>query len=205
MRIGIPPPTDIPNLPRIFISECRVKDFSLETQAVIEKYSTHVLSDPVNELDLMDGALVDQFLHTRLWPQPTWEDYVHAAKESEYVSWVLNNRYYLNHFTISIHELPDGYNDIQQFNEFLESIGITLNDAGGKVKVSKDGQLLQSASVSNMVNVEFFSEDGTIMNQDVPGSYVEFAQRVDGRDGFDSGNADRIFESTYSDQVDRSN
>ena len=140
-----------------------------------------------------------------MWPQPTWEDYVHAAKESEYVSWVLNNRYYLNHFTISIHELPDGYNDIQQFNEFLESIGITLNDAGGKVKVSKDGQLLQSASVSNMVNVEFFSEDGTIMNQDVPGSYVEFAQRVDGRDGFDSGNADRIFESTYSDQVDRSN
>ena len=110
-----------------------------------------------------------------MWPQPTWEDYVHAAKESEYVSWVLNNRYYLNHFTISIHELPDGYNDIQQFNEFLESIGIIFNDAGGKVKVSKDGQLPQSASVSNMVNVEFFSEDGTIMNQDVLGSYVEFA------------------------------
>ena len=96
----------------------------------------------------MDGHAVDDFLHTRLWPQPTWEDYSSTAKESEYVSWVLNNRYYLNLYNLN-HALPDGYNNIQQFNSFLESIGVQLNDSGGKIKTSSDDKLLQSTSVSN--------------------------------------------------------
>ena len=99
--------------------------------------------------------------------------------------------------------MPDGYNDIQKFNAFLESIGIQLNDSGGKIKTSGDGKLLQSASVSNKVMVDFLTNDGSATQQEVPGSYVEFAQRIDGRDGFDPGNANTIFESTYSDQVDR--
>ena len=197
------PPTEIPNLPRVFISECRVNDFSTETQTIIDHYASSIASDPVDALDLMDGDAVDDFLHTRLWDQPTWEDYSTTAKESEYVSWVLNNRYYLNHFTISIHALPDGYNDIQQFNLFLETIGIQLNDSGGKIKTSADGKLLQSASVSNKVMVDFNTKSGELTQQEVSGSYVEFAQRIDGRDGFDPGNANTIFESTYSDQVDR--
>ena len=169
--------------------------FFLRTQSIIESYASHVASDPVDALNLNDGHAVDEFLHTRLWPQPTLEDYMDVAHESEYVSWVLNNRYYLNHFTISIHALPDGYNDIRQFNEFLESIGVQLNDSGGKIKVSNDKKLLQSSSVSDMVSVKFVNQHGDAVYQDVPGSYVEFAQRIDGRDGFDSGNADRIFES----------
>jgi hypothetical protein len=197
------PPSDPPNLPRIFISECMVESFSKETQAIIHAHAAHVPSDPVDALDLTNGNAVDAFLHTRLWPQPTWEDYMAVANESEYVAWVLNNQYYLNHFTISIHALPDGVNTIEPFNDFLESIGVQLNDSGGKIKVSRDGKLLQSASVSNMIQVEFLTNEGTPMMQSVPGSYVEFAQRIDGRDGFDSGNADRIFESTYIDQADR--
>ena len=198
------PPTFQPNLPRVFISECRVHEFSPETQTIVHKYASEVSYDPVERLDLYDGQAVDQFLHTPLWTQPTWEDYQSVAQESEYVSWVLNNRYYLNHFTISIHELPNGYNTIDQFNDFLESIGILLNDAGGKIKVSQDRQLLQSASVSNKVHVPFVHHDGAIHHHDVPGSYVEFAQRIDGRDGFDPGNANSIFESTYLNQVDKS-
>ena len=197
------PPAHPVNLPRVFISECRVGDFSTDTQTIVDRYASAISSDPVNALDLMDGHAVDDFLHTRLWPQPTWEDYSSTAKESEYVSWVLNNRYYLNHFTISIHALPDGYNNIQQFNSFLESIGVQLNDSGGKIKTSSDGKLLQSASVSNKVMVDFTLASGKQTQQEVPGSYVEFAQRIDGREGFDPGNANTIFESTYSDQVDR--
>jgi hypothetical protein len=195
------PPKNADNLPRIFISECRVSDFSLDTQAIIKNAVKNIHSDPVDALDIMDGNAVDGFLHTRLWAQPTWEDYSAVAKESEYVAWVLNNRYYLNHFTISIHALPNGYNTIQAFNDFLESIGIRLNTSGGKIKASQDGKLLQSSSVSNMVDVSFKTATGQQVTHPVPGSYVEFAQRIDGRDGFDSGNADRIFESTYLDQV----
>ena len=195
------PPTDIPNLPRIFISECRVADFSSQTQEIIHRYSQHINADPVDSLNLLDGDQVDSFLHTQLWPQPTLEDYQFVEKESEYVSWVLNNRYYLNHFTISIHALKPPYHDIEAFNAFLTSIGITLNDAGGTIKRSADGKLLQSASESNPILAEFVNESGETNAHSVPGSYVEFAQRIDGRDGFDQGNANHIFESTYSDQM----
>ena len=51
--------------------------------------------------------------------------------------------------------------------------------------------------------VDFKTESGELTQQEVSGSYVEFAQRIDGRDGFDPGNANTIFESTYSYQVDR--
>jgi hypothetical protein len=197
------PPEDIPNLPRVFISECRVSAFTQETQDIIRKYSKHITSDPVDGLDLMNGKAVDEFLHTQLWTQPTWEDYSTVSKESEYVSWILNNRYYLNHFTVSIHELNDGHDNIETYNNFLESIGIKLNDAGGKIKRSADGKLLQSSSVSNQINVEFNCEDGAKKEHLVPGSYVEFAQRIDGRDGFDQDSANKIFESTYSDQVNK--
>lgn len=197
------PPQDIPNLPRIFLSECRVNEFSKDTQDIIKKYSDHITSDPVDELDIMNGEQVDEFLHKQLWEHPILEDYQTVSDESEYVSWVLNNRYYLNHFTISIHKLKDGYNDIETYNTFLESIGIKLNDAGGKIKKSSDGKLLQSASVSNQINVTFNCKDGSSKDHLVPGSYVEFAQRIDGRDGFDTGNANRIFESTYSDQIEK--
>ena len=197
------PPEIIPNLPRIFISECRVHDLSTPIQTLVQKYAGKISQDPVDQLDLTNGEVVDQFLHTRLWDQPTWDDYKLANDESEYVSWVLNNQYYLNHFTISVHALPTGYNTIEQFNDFLESIGIQLNDSGGKVKVSHDGKLRQSAAVSNTVDVLFQTTSGDPVQATVPGSYVEFAERIDGRDGFDPGNANNIFESTYSDQIDR--
>ncbi len=198
------PPTDIPNLPRIFISECRVPAFSEQVQKIVRSYTTDIHEDPVASLDLMDGSQVDDFLHRSLWRSPSWDDYSTVLDESEYVSWVLNNRYYLNHYTISIHALKEGYNKIEAYNGFLESIGITLNDAGGVIKRSSDGKLLQSSSVSNQVRVPFPCEDGTTESHLVSGSYVEFAQRIDGRDGFDQGNADKIFESTYTDQVKRS-
>jgi len=120
--------------------------------------------------------------------------------ESEYAAWTIFNRYYLNHFTIAIHNLKDGYNTIETFNTFLEKHGVLLNDSGGKIKKSPDGNLLQSSTVAQMVKSIFaFGKEKMI-----PGSYVEFAERKDGREGFEAANADKIFESTYSAQVNRS-
>ena len=90
------PPTFQPNLPRVFISECRVSEFSSEIQSIVHKYAQQVPHDPVDALDVYDGTVVDQFLHTQLWQPPTWEDYKTVAEESEYISWVLNNRM-INH------------------------------------------------------------------------------------------------------------
>ncbi|MTI31254.1 DUF1338 domain-containing protein [Xanthovirga aplysinae] len=199
--------------PRIFVSELRVGDLSSKAQQIIAKYTDQVKADPVDFLDLDDPIAIDHFLHSPLWSLPSLEDYDILNEESEYAAWVIYNRYYLNHYTISVHNLPQGYNTIVDFNEFLESISIKLNRAGGLIKTSGDGLLLQSSSVAQLVDAEFAGG----VKRKIPGSYVEFAERkvlpqfghldkedirrIHRRDGFETANADKIFESTYLDQV----
>jgi hypothetical protein len=204
-----------PHFPRIFVSELRVSDLSPEAQSIIRSYTDEVTSDPVDALDLDDGAAVDKFLHSPLWRTPTWSDFQRLAEESEYAAWVIYNRYYLNHFTISVHNLAESHNTIEKFNVFLEEGGLKLNDSGGKAKTSADGLLIQSSTVAEMVAAEFDDGQGGTETHSIPGSYVEFAERrvlpgsaaADGtvkrRDGFEASNADKIFESTYSDQTSR--
>ena len=204
-----------PKYPRIFISELRVHDLSPEAQEIILTYTDEVKSDPVDALDLDDAASIDKFLHSSLWHTPILAYYLSLAVESEYASFVIYNRYYLNHFTISVHNLKKGYNTIEQFNDFLERNHLTLNNAGGKIKVSGDGALLQSSTVAEMIEATFAGEK----KFEIAGSYVEFAERkilnnfahLSGdevsrehrREGFEANNADKIFESTYSGQTER--
>ncbi|MFN6207875.1 MAG: DUF1338 domain-containing protein [Planctomycetota bacterium] len=207
------------NFPRIFISELRVADLSTEAQRIIRSYTDEVLSDPVERLNLDDGLAVDDFLHRPLWRTPTLSDYQRLAEESEYAAWVIYNRYYLNHFTVSVHNLPSGYNTIAEYNAYLEKNNFKLNDAGGKAKTSPDGLLIQSSTVAEMVDAEFSDGRGGTVQQRISGSYVEFAERrvlpqfadlppsqirrEHRRDGFEANNADKIFESTYSTQTER--
>ncbi len=204
-----------PEYPRIFVSELRVIDLPQQIQDIIRSYTDEVKSDPADSLDLNDGVAVDEFLHKPLWSMPTWEDYSTLLKESEYAAWVIYNRYYLNHYTISVHNLKEGYNTIQEFNAFLEKTGIKLNDAGGKIKISPDGGLLQSSTVAEIIDVEFAGGE----THPISGSYVEFAERKvlpqfrhlkpseikreHRREGFETGNADKIFESTFTSQTVR--
>lgn len=203
-----------PEYPRIFVSELRVQDLSESTQAIIHEYTKAVTSDPADKLNLDDAAAVDSFLHSGLWQTPTHEHYKKLADESEYAAWVIYNRYYLNHFTISVHNLKEGYNTVAAFNDFLEKHGFALNDSGGKIKKSDDGLLLQSSTVARKVEAEFAGGEKVM----IPGSYVEFAERkvlpayqhITGpisreqrREGFEAANADKIFESTFRSQTDK--
>jgi hypothetical protein len=70
-----------------------------------------------------------------------------------------------------------------------------------------------------MVEAEFDDGSGGTVKKQIAGSYVEFAERklkpeaasksstsrTDRRDGFEAGNADKIFESTYREQTDKPN
>lgn len=202
-----------PEYPRIFVSELRVEDLSQGSQDIISKYTSSITSDPVNSLDLSNGKEVAEFLQKPLWELPTSVEYLALLEESEYAAWVIYNRYYLNHYTISIHELMDGYNTLEEFNDFLLSIGVKLNNSGGLIKTSGDGLLRQSSTVSALYDAKF-SDDKIV---EIAGSYVEFAERsvlpefadlakdqINGthrRDGFETNNADKIFESTYTTQI----
>ena len=209
------PPADGRNLPRIFASELRVQELSERAQQIIRSYTDAVTSDPVDALDLDDVAAVDQFLHQSLWALPTLADYQTLLAESEYAAWVIYNRYYLNHFTISVHNLKPGYNTIDAFVRFLDERGLRLNSAGGVIKVSPDGGLRQASTVAQLTDAVFAGGD----TARIAGSYVEFAERrvlpqfadlpadqigrAQRRDGFEAANADKIFESTFTAQINR--
>jgi hypothetical protein len=190
-----------------------VEDLQEETQSIIHSYTNTVNADPVESLDLDNGNEVDLFLHSGLWRLPTWQDYTALSKESEYAAWAIYNHYYLNHFTISVHNLKSGYNTIPLFNQFLLRHGFKLNNAGGVIKQSPDGGLLQSSTVAEVIEASFAGGEKHF----IAGSYVEFAerkllpsfqhllpgeiQRQHRREGFEAANADKIFESTYSSQT----
>ena len=203
-----------PNYPRIFISELRVGDLSAASQQLIHKFTTSITVDPVDEMDLDNPTEVGAFFHQPLWELPILAEYEVLSVESEYAAWVIYNRYYLNHYTISVHQLAD-YATLEKFNAFLESIGVVLNSAGGIIKVSPDGLLRQSSSVAKLFAAKFSCG----ASQEIPGSYVEFAERLPlpefqdlpkqqltrahRREGFEAGNADKIFESTFREQTQK--
>ena len=205
-----PPSND---LPRIFISELKVDNISIKAQEIVKSYTNTVTNDPVDKIDLNNSLQVSEYLQTPLWRLPTKNDYESLLFESEYAAWVIYNRYYLNHYTISVHDLPGEYSDLNQFNEFVKSLGIKLNKSGGEIKVSKDKLLRQSSSVANQIEAKFSEGEKKL----IAGSYVEFAERnilpefskinnlkierKHRREGFETGNADKIFESTFTSQI----
>lgn len=206
-----------PEYPRVFMSELLVDELSEYAQQIIKKYTAGIIIDPVDGLDLDDGIQIGEFFHKPLWSLPEKQDYLDLLTESEYAAWVIFNRYYLNHYTISVHELDEGYNHLPDFNQFVESLGIRLNDEGGKIKISPDGLLKQSSTIAEMQEAVFAG--GAQMQ--IAGSYVEFAERLvlpaftglapdqirreHRREGFETGNADKIFESTYLKQINGNN
>ncbi|XP_076913891.1 2-oxoadipate dioxygenase/decarboxylase, chloroplastic-like [Bidens hawaiensis] len=195
-------------LPRVFISELLVDQMSQQAQDIIRKYTG--LSGAGHKHSALSSAL-----GCLTWPKPSHSEFQQLAKESEYAAWTLVNGYALNHVTISIHRLKPPLNDIDNLNHFIQDKGFKLNSEGGVLKVSPDGLLLQSSTVADSVPFEF--SDG--FEEQVPCSYIEFAQRlvlpqykdlpqdkveeVHRRDGFEVGNADKIFESTSQDQLTR--
>ena len=88
-----------------------------------------------------------------------------------------------------------------------------LNDAGGEIKTSQDKLLRQSSTIAQSVEASFKNDETT----EIAGSYIEFAERLPlpayanlstekltnahRREGFETDNADKIFESTFSNQI----
>ncbi|KAL5223901.1 hypothetical protein ABZP36_010540 [Zizania latifolia] len=195
-------------LPRIFISELLVDELSAQSQDIIHKYIR--TSGKGNK-----HATLASTLGELTWEKPIYSDFQVLSRESEYAAWTLVNGYALNHATIATHRLVSDIKSISKFNKFVEDNGFKLNSEGGILKVSPDGLLQQSSTVADSALFTF--ADG--ITESIPRSYIEFAERLllpqfkdlqneevkehHRRDGFEVGNADKIFESTSKDQLIR--
>ncbi|XP_039064320.1 uncharacterized protein LOC120209351 [Hibiscus syriacus] len=207
-------------LPRVFISELHVDQlspkaqvlilyiFSLPTREIIRKYTEKYGCG--NKYAALASALV-----SLTWEKPLYSEFQQLEGESEYAAWTFVNGYALNHVTISTHRLKSNLKNIKSLNQFIEKNGFKLNYEGGVLKGSPDGLLLQSSTVADSIPFSF--SDG--INESVPCSYIEFAERLvlpqyknqpeseikesHRRDGFEVGNADKIFESISKEQLTR--
>ncbi|KAK9807821.1 hypothetical protein WJX72_010228 [[Myrmecia] bisecta] len=196
------PPGQDSMLPRVFISELKVNELSPQAQAVINKYTggMNQAAGRYAALCAATGALP--------WGHAQVADFDTLSRESEYAAWTLVNGYSLNHTTVSVHRLQGFRGGIEGLNDELLKRGFAMNDDGGLLKVSPDGGLRQSSTVADRVLFTFANGE----TRSVPGAYIEFAERLvlpqfehlkgaaveehHRRDGFEVGNADKIFSST---------
>jgi hypothetical protein len=174
------------SLPKVFISELRLRDFSPELNAIVKRL-----------LDQMPRTLpgADDFaVAGRPW-KISFSDYETLRKESEYAAWMSAFGFRANHFTVLVNALKN-FPTLQDLNTFLKSHGFALNTSGGEIKGSPVELLEQSSTLADKTTVDFTDAPRTI-----PACYYEFARRYPTRDGrlftgFVAQSADKIFEST---------
>ncbi|MBM3381565.1 MAG: DUF1338 domain-containing protein [Betaproteobacteria bacterium] len=185
-------------LPKVFISELELKDFSPEFRACIQKYTSQLETSPLLEwrraeeelkradypthpaandsvrlLETLKTSLVSYLGNGPAWKRPSFTDYQMLLRESEYAAWTLVFGAVPNHFTVSVH-LMKRFASLEQFNEFLiNKLAVAMNDSGGKIiKGSASVQLEQSATLAHKIPVLF--QEGVRL---LPYAFVEFAFR----------------------------
>lgn len=175
-----------PEMPKVFISELLVEEFSEPVQTIIN-----------NMLESLDESALtsDNFLYSGTHWRVSQQDYQTLLAESEYAAWMAAWGYRANHFTVNINLLTQ-FDTIEQVNQALKDAGFVLNSAGGEIKGSPDVLLEQSSTMADKAPVEF--TDGTI---EIPSCFYEFAIRYPMPNGelytgFVAASADKIFEST---------
>jgi hypothetical protein len=178
--------TTDPLMPRVFISELRLQDFSPELQQVALEMVNRIPESLIESGELIFSGVS--------WETPSFGVYEKLRDESEYAAWFYINGFRANHFTVSVNQLKN--NDIYAVNQWLKENGFLMNNPENEVQGSPEELLEQSSIKAGLIEIDFV--EGKFK---VPGCYYEFAKRYplpDGRlySGFIAKSADKIFEST---------
>jgi len=172
-----------PVMPKIFLSELLLEQFSIELQKIFQEIFKNI---NVEGQELFTGG--------RSWGID-FQTYNQLANESEYASWLYVWGFCPNHFTVSVNHL-NSYQSLEEVNDLVKQNGFLLNKSGGEIKGTPEELLEQSSIVADLQKVDF---SGTAY--DVPSCYYEFARRYEDSSGniyqgFIAKSADKIFEST---------
>ena len=172
-----------PVMPKIFLSELLLEQFSTDLQKIFQKIFKNFN---------LEGQ--ELFTGGRSW-EIDFQTYNQLANESEYASWLYVWGFCPNHFTVSVNHL-NSYQSLEEVNDLVKQNGFLLNESGGEIKGTPEELLEQSSIVADLQKVDF---SGTA--HDVPSCYYEFARRYEDSNGniyqgFIAKSADKIFEST---------
>jgi len=176
------------NQPRVFLSELKCDELSATAQRIIDGL--------VAQIDPARVASPEVLWAGRLWDAPSFEDYQTLMAESEYAAWLSIIGLRANHFTISINHFRT-FDSVEKVLAKVESLGLGINESGGRVKGSPEVLLEQGSTLADRAAFTFAG--GQV--EEIPTCYYEFARRyrdADGKlyQGFVAASADKIFEST---------
>ena len=197
---------------QFFISELHPEKFTLEFQAALGRIvSTSV--DPLTrearvllyELESSRSLSTDQAVvllpvlvscFGRQHSDVSLADYKILLNESAEAAWISTEGNVFNHVT-------DRVEDVDALSEEQKALGQPMK---ATVEKSQSGRVRQTAFHAAQVSRSFMKEDGSIVEKEVPGSFLEFITRlplpeeVGGKTlldlGFDSSNAQAIFKMT---------
>ncbi len=181
---------DDPSYPKIFISALQVSACSVTVQQMVENFMASSSEQTCQARSLLIQGRLPQ-------SPPDHDLYTSLLAESEYAAWMYLHGFRPNHFTIDVNALQ-GFGNLTDLNNFVLDLGYPLNTSGGVIKGGEAEGLAQSSTLAAEIPVAF--SDG--QTRHVPGCYYEFAERfcLPGQDrlfqGFVTGSADKIFEST---------
>lgn len=174
------------HMPKVFISELKIEEFSHEFQREIEALVEQIPDGFMDRFDVCTSG--------RPW-NLSFETYKKLQEESDYGAWLSAIGFRPNHFTVSLNHLKSVKN-LKELNQIVKEAGYPLNTSGGEIKGSPEVLLEQSSTLADRIPVKF--TDG---EQILPSCYYEFAHRFPMKngelyEGFVAASADKIFEST---------
>jgi len=174
-----------PLLPKVFISEILIEEFSPDLQKTLTDCFNTVNSNKSDE-DILTGGRTWDFEYSK---------FSQLSEESEYAAWIYAHGYRVNHFTIRVNSLKN--KDISEVCDELLKNGISLNDSGGIIKGSEKIGLKQASTIADNILLKCNTSG---KEHPIPSCYVEFAERfeIEGKqyNGFVAKSANHIFEST---------
>lgn len=115
--------------------------------------------------------------------------YKEIASTNQYLAWTLLFENKINHVAFQVADIKEAVRQVKaDFPEY------EINNPDDPIQISKDDNLLQFSIKADLIDYKF--SDGI---HKVPFSFTEFVERKNGRRGFETQNASKIFESTKID------
>ncbi len=203
-------------LPQVVTADFRLDELPVNIRDIIVKYSRQAQPSPASKIEqLAERAAkhdhhatmnlfiaINHYLQGREWPLPTVKEFETVSEFNELIAWVLVFGRRPNHFTYSIHLMPE-FSNLASFHDFIvNEVGLPLNTDGGIIKGGKESGIEQGSTAGTPEIVQL--ADGTI---ELPMGFVEFVWRFAKKEepvwwqdyftGFVANHANRVIQSLY--------
>lgn len=150
----------------------------------VSQYNGILQDESIKQKSLLDIVELQFYIKKNVAPE--FEFYKRVSEYNQYLSWTLLFRNQINHIAFLVDDIEDTCERIRtDFPEY------TLNNPENPIQVSADKELLQFSINADLVDYKFAD-----CIEKVPFSFIEFVERKNGRRGFESQNAAKIFDST---------